>query len=85
MNVQYRIVDMRMGPDGSEEILIAKARSPEDAALQAVGEKLVRSGHRNDLRVRVYFQEAGQPTTMVRLYRRVEDREPAVGRAAEAG
>jgi len=77
MSYKYRIVDMRLGADEAKEILVAKARSPEDAALQAVGEKLVRSGHRNDLRVRVYFQDAGQPTTMVRLYRRVEDREPA--------
>ena len=74
MTVQFRVIDMRSGPDDAPEILVEKARSPEDAALQAVGEQLVRSGHRNDLRVRVYFQQAGQPTSMVRLYRKVEDR-----------
>lgn len=72
--MKYRIVDMRSGSEGIQELIIDKARSPEHAAFQAIGEMLVRSGRRDDLRARVYFQEVGQPTTMVRLYRRVEDR-----------
>jgi hypothetical protein len=72
MVVQYRVVDVRS--DEAEELIVTKARSPEDAAFQAIGEMLVRSGRRNELRARVYFQESHQPVTMVRLYRRVEDR-----------
>ncbi len=75
MAANFRIVDLRTNPDAPEELSITGARSPEEAARLAIGESLVRSGHRQDLRVRVYFQQEGQPTTMVRLYRRVEDRD----------
>ena len=75
MVVQFRIVDLRSGNENPSELTIPKAKSPESAALQAIGEELVRSGHRDDLRAKVYFQQDGQPTTMVRLYRRVEDRQ----------
>lgn len=74
MPTNFRIVDLRLGPEAPKELNIAQARTPEEAALLATGEELVRSGHRDDLRVRVYFQHAGQPMSMVRLYRRVEDR-----------
>lgn len=74
MVTQFRVIDMRAGADAPTEVIVEKARSPEEAARLATGETLVRSGRRNDLRVRVYFQQAGQPTTMVRLYQRVEDR-----------
>jgi hypothetical protein len=73
MATNYRIVDPQ-AVDGKSEILVGKAQSPEDAAFKATGEMLVRSGRPLDLRVRVYFQQEGQPTTMVRLYRRIEDR-----------
>lgn len=70
----HRVVDLRAGAQ-SDEILIDTARSPEEAAFKAIGERLVRSGQPADLRVRVYFQQDGQPMSMVRLYRRVEDRQ----------
>lgn len=72
---QFRIVDLRANADSPVELSVERAKSPEEAARLAIGETLVRSGHRNDLRVRVYFQQDGQPVTMVRLYRRVEDRQ----------
>jgi hypothetical protein len=72
--MQFRVVDLRTNIEAPGEIIISQARSPEEAARVATGESLVRSGHKADLRVRVYFQQEGQPTTMVRLYRRVEDR-----------
>lgn len=74
MATRFRIVDLRSGLEDPPEIWIASAGSPEQAARLATGESLVRSGRRDDLRVRVYFQHEGQPTSMVRLYRRVEDR-----------
>lgn len=74
MSARFRIVDLRTDPENPQEHFVASARSPEEAARLAIGEVLVRSGQRKDLRCRVYFQQEGQPTTMVRLYRRVEDR-----------
>lgn len=74
MSVHFRVVDLRSDPENPKEVTVPTAKSPEDAARLATGEALVRSGHRKDLRVRVYFQQDGQPVTMVRLYRRVEDR-----------
>jgi hypothetical protein len=74
MTVQFRIVDLRSSTDNPVEFSVDRAKSPEEAARLATGEILVRSGHPRDLRVRVYFQQEGQPVTMVRLYRRVEDR-----------
>lgn len=56
------------------ELLVQRARSPEDAARLAIGEILVRSGRQEDLRAKVYFQHPDQPMSMVRLYRRQEDR-----------
>ena len=75
MSVPFRIVDLRSGSENPPELTVANAKSPESAALKAIGETLVRSGRRDDLRAKVYFQQEGQPTTMVRLYRRVEDRQ----------
>lgn len=77
----YRVVDCRGGVADASEIIIAGAISPEDAALKAIGETLVRSGRRGDLRVQVYFQHAGQPMSMVRLYSKAVDREQPPGRA----
>lgn len=74
MAFHYRVVDLRTDTIDPTEHTVAKAKSPEEAALVALGESLVRSGRRQDLRARVYFQNEGQPMTMVRLYRRVEDR-----------
>lgn len=68
----FRVVDLRS--EAPEESTVDTARSPEEAARVAIGESLVRSGQQQDLRVRVYASRPGQPTSMVRLYRRVEDR-----------
>lgn len=71
MAITYRVVDVRGDIDEATETIIAGARSPEDAARQALGLDLVRSGRRKDLIARVYWQSPGQPMNMVRLYRRV--------------
>jgi hypothetical protein len=71
MAITYRVVNVRDDVIDPTEIIIAGARSPEDAARQALGIDLVRSGQRKDLIARVYWQSPGQPMNMVRLYRRV--------------
>ena len=70
----FRVVDCRTKTDEPNEILVQQAVSPEDAALKAIGETLVRSGRPSDLRVRVYFQHPDQPMSMVRLYAKAIDR-----------
>ncbi|MGV8853193.1 MAG: hypothetical protein ACOH2L_00975 [Devosia sp.] len=70
----YRIVDCRNQTDGAAELEVPSATSPEDAAFKALGESLVRSGRRSDLRARVYFQHPGQVLSMVRLYAKATDR-----------
>lgn len=70
----YRIVDCRNTAEDESEIVVPSASSPKDAARQALGESLVRSGHRRDLRARVYFQHPGQVLSMVRLYAKAIDR-----------
>ncbi len=71
MAITYRVVDVRSDIIDPIEIFISSARSPEDAARQALGIEVVRSGQRKDLVARVYWQSLGQPMNMVRLYRRV--------------
>lgn len=44
------------------------ALSPEDAAEQALGLKVARSGARRNLAARVYWQMPNSPLCMVRLY-----------------
>lgn len=70
----YRIVNCKN--DGNEpiEMIVPQAASPEDAALKATGQTLVRSGRQSDLQLRVYFQHAEQPLSMVRLYSKAIDR-----------
>ena len=70
----YRVVDCRTNVVEPQEVIVASAASPEDAALKAFGEVLARSGRRDDLRVRVYFQHPGQVMSMVRLYAKAIDR-----------
>jgi hypothetical protein len=72
--ITYRVVDCRSTIIDPNEIVISRASSPEDAAFQAIGETLVRSGSRSDLRARVYFQHPNQPLSMVRLYAKAIDR-----------
>ena len=70
----YRVVDCRTTIIDPNEIIISQASSPEEAAQKAIGETLVRSGRRSDLRARVYFQHPNQPISMVRLYAKAIDR-----------
>jgi len=70
----FRIVDCRSQTIDPSEIVIEQASTPEDAAFRAIGEQLVRSGRQSDLRVRVYYQHANQPLSMVRLYAKAIDR-----------
>ncbi|HWV21040.1 MAG TPA: hypothetical protein VN036_08435 [Devosia sp.] len=64
---QFRVIDLRSDTGEPESVVIA--RSPEEAALRALGEKGVRGGqNRNRLICRVYWHEDAQ-TNMVRLYR----------------
>lgn len=74
MGTHFRVVDLVTEAGASREMVVQSARSPEDAARLAIGEILVRSGRRQDLRAKVYFQHPEQPLSMVRLYRRQEDR-----------
>ena len=70
----YRIVDCRADSADPQDVLVDSANSPEDAALRGLGEVLVRSGRRSDLRARVYYQHPGQAMSMVRLYTKAIDR-----------
>ena len=70
---QYRVIDLQVEAIDPNETIV-EARSPEAAALDALGAELVRSGTKAELRARVYFQYPGQPLSMVRLYAKVTDR-----------
>lgn len=64
---QFRVIDLRS--ETIEPARIVDARSPEEAALLALGERGIRGGqNRNRLICRVYWGQEGQ-TNMVRLYR----------------
>ncbi|WP_157959823.1 hypothetical protein [Devosia submarina] len=71
--ITSRIVDCQSRIINPSKIVISRASSPEDAAFKALGETLVRSGRRSDLRARVYLQRSNQPLTMVRLYANTND------------
>jgi hypothetical protein len=71
--MKYRVIDLRTNLIDALEVEV-QANTPEEAAEKALGEHLVRGGKRGDIRARVYWQNAGQPMTMVRLYRRAEGR-----------
>jgi hypothetical protein len=71
MTITYRVVDVRSDIIDPQETIITGARTPEDAARQALDLDVVRSGQRKDLVARVYWQPSGQPMNMVRLYRRL--------------
>ncbi len=69
---QFRLIDLRSGVIDAEQIV--EARSPEDAAAKALGEKVIRGGqNRNRMVCRVYWEEANGQVSMVRLYRAVEE------------
>lgn len=74
MTLEYRVVDLRADSDTEGDVIIEGARTPEDAAREALGLKLIRSGSKRDLAARVYWQHSGQPLNMVRLYTKVTER-----------
>ena len=67
----FRVVDTQRTT--AELDALVTAHTPEAAAQQVLGFDLVRSGPPRSLRAKVYFQEDGQPMTMVRLYIRATD------------
>lgn len=70
--LQYRVIDLRDSTIDSQEQVIP-AKSPEAAATDLLGIEVVRSGPRQNLVARAYWQYPDQPLSMVRLYRRVDD------------
>ena len=74
MSTHFRVVEVLADAAAARELVVPQARTPEEAARLAFGEILVRSGRQQDLRAKVYFQHPDQPLSMVRLYRRQEDR-----------
>ncbi len=72
---EFKVIDLQ--PDRIDlEPKTVEATTAEDAAHIALGVDLVRSGPKQNLRARVYFQHPGQPMTMVRLYSRNNDPPP---------
>ena len=71
--MEYRIIDLHTETIDPEPKTV-QSTSPEKAAEMVLGLELVRRGAKKDLRARVYYQHAGQPVTMVRLYTKVADR-----------
>lgn len=67
MGLVFEVVDLR-SKTISAATSVENATSPEDAARQALGIDVFRSGKRQDLVARVYWQRMGQPKNMVRLY-----------------
>ena len=68
--MDYRVFDLRTEIIDADPRIVSGVRSPEEAARQALGLDLTRSGLKRDLAARVYFQLPDQPLTMVRLYSR---------------
>jgi hypothetical protein len=68
--MEYRVFDLRHEIVDPDPRVVSGVRSPEEAARQALGLELTRSGLKRDLAARVYFQMPDQPLTMVRLYSR---------------
>lgn len=64
---EYRVIDLNTQTVDPKPRVI-QASSPEHAAELILGIKLVRGGHKKNLRARVYWQLGASPTNMVRLY-----------------
>lgn len=69
---QFRVIDLQVETIDPHEVVV-QATAPDQAASLALGVDLVRSGSKQALRARVYFKNAGQPLTMVRLYAKSRD------------
>lgn len=65
--LNYRVIDLRSGAEAEEQI---DARSPILAATLVLGENVVKGNRNLGVPVcRVYWQDSGGSTNMVRLYR----------------
>lgn len=74
MTMTYRVIDLRTDMVDLNEIIVEGETSPERAAMKALGLDLMRSGNKRDLTARVYWQAAGHPLNMVRLYAKAGER-----------
>lgn len=72
--LHYRVIDLTNTAIDDKEHVIP-ARSPEAAAKDLLGIEVVRSGSRQNLVARAYWQNPNQPVSMVRLYRRIQDQQ----------
>ncbi len=63
---EFRVIDLRSDIIEMEQKVIGS--SPEDAARKALGIDVFRSGHKQHLVARVYWQGLSGPPNMVRLY-----------------
>jgi hypothetical protein len=65
----YRVVDVRTTVTDAIDVFVEGVQTPEQAAAQVVGHRVVRSGAKKDLVARVYWQPLGKPLNMVRMYK----------------
>jgi hypothetical protein len=72
---EYRVIDLDTQTIDPQPRIV-QASSPEHAAELVLGIKLVRSGHKKNLRARVYWRQGTGPTNMVRLYAQAEQPHP---------
>ena len=63
----FEVIDLRSETIETSE-LVENVSSPEEAARKFLGIDVFRSGRRQNLVARVYWQRAGEPKNMVRLY-----------------
>jgi hypothetical protein len=70
--LRYRVTDLRPQGEDSFDVIIENTRSPEDAAQQALGLEVVRSGATADLVACVYWERIGQEELSVLLYRKTQ-------------
>lgn len=67
MGISFQVIDLRSELVGASES-IEGVSSPEEAAKRILGIEVFRSGRRQDLVARVYWQRTGEAKCMVRLY-----------------
>ncbi|MGB3337814.1 MAG: hypothetical protein WBA73_11600 [Devosia sp.] len=79
MAISYRVVDARTE---AADILVEGVSTPEAAVKEALGLSVFRSGSQKDLVARVYWQNIGQPMSMVRLYSSCDYRERSTEKGA---
>lgn len=64
----YRVVDLAPADGVDAEHMVTGVTTPEEAGRQALGLELYRSGRKDTLRAKVYFEVRGGAISMVRLY-----------------